>query len=47
MAPLFILPPASPPTKAAPPVDLLLQALHVVLPTGFLDLLLDRIESNR
>lgn len=47
MTPFSILPPAPPLTEAAPPVDLLLQALHSVLPTGFLDLLLDRIEAGR
>jgi len=47
MAPFSILPPAVPPTGTEPPVDLLLQALSSVLPTGFLDLLLDRIEDSR
>jgi hypothetical protein len=42
-----ILPSAPPQTRAEPPVDLLMQALQTVLPTGILDLVLDRIEAAR
>jgi hypothetical protein len=47
MTPSSFLPPAPPPIRAEPPAELLLQALHGLLPTGLLDLLLDRIEAIR
>lgn len=47
MTPNPILPPAPQRGRSEAPVDLLMQALQTVLPTGFLDLLLDRIEAAR
>lgn len=40
-------PPASARSSAEPAVVLLMQALQTMLPTSFIDLLLDRIEVGR